>query len=194
VHKTCVYNRVSGNDMTTAQPTYNISTEMVTDLLERSQPLRNIHVDGELIIEITDNWDKEIVFESCIIEYFSSSVTHFNKPVRLINCHFKKCQFVGTYFLGGLTIDNCTFDKYLDFQSGGHNKIGNPIIITNNNFKDFVNFFDCWYENEVTICNNNFQRGTNLLGKPFNIPVTFEIDPIIKDNLGQLDYNNEGEE
>jgi hypothetical protein len=82
----------------------------------------------------------------------------------------------------------------LDFQAGGHNKTGNPIIITNNNFKDFVNFFDCWYENEVTISNNNkFHKGTNLLGKPHNIPVTFDKEPIIKDNIGQLDLNNEGE-
>jgi hypothetical protein len=81
----------------------------------------------------------------------------------------------------------------LDFQAGGHNKTGNPIIITNNNFKDFVNFFDCWYENEVTISNNKFHKGTNLLGKPHNIPVTFDKEPIIKDNIGQLELNNEGE-
>jgi hypothetical protein len=155
--------------------------------------LTNIYVEGELKIEIADTWDKEIVFENCIVEYFSASVTHFDKPVRLINCHFKNCQFVSTYFLGGLTIDNCTFDNYLDFQTGGHNKTGNPVIITNNDFKDFVNFFDCWYENEVIICNNKFHKGTNLFGKPFNIPVTFDKEPIIKDNYGQLDLDNEGE-
>jgi hypothetical protein len=90
-------------------------------------------------------------------------------------------------------MDNCTFDDYLDFQAGGHNKSGNPVILTNNNFKDFVNFFDCWYENEVTISNNKFHKGTNLLGKPHNIPVTFDKEAIIKDNIGQLDLDNEGE-
>ena len=78
-----------------------------------------------------------------------------------------------------------------DFQAGGHNKNGNPVIILNNNFKGFVNFFDCWYENEVTICNNNFLKGTNILGKPNNISVTFYKKPIIKDNIGQLDLDNE---
>jgi len=184
---------VSGNNMKT-QPTHNITTERATDLLKEGRPLTGIYVDGELKIETSDTWGKEVVFENCIVEYFSGSVTQFDKPVRLINSHFKKCQFVFTYFLGGLTIDNCTFDNYLDFQAGGHNKTGNPIIITNNNFKDFVNFFDCWYENEVTICNNKFHKGTNLLGKLHNIPVTFDIEPIIKDNIGQIDLNNEGKE
>ena len=140
-----MYNNVSGNNMTT-QPKHNISTERATDLLKEGQPLTNVYVDGELKIEASDNWDKEVVFDNCIIEYFSGSITQFDKPVRLINC-----QFVFTYFLGGLIIDNCTFDNYLDFQAGGHNKTGYPVIITNKDFKDFVNFFDCWYENEVTI-------------------------------------------
>jgi hypothetical protein len=161
-------------------------------LLKDGRHLTNIYVDGELIIESNETWNKEVVFENCIIEYFSGSVTQFDRPVRLINCHFKKCQFVFTYFSGGLTIDNCTFDNYLDFQAGGHNKSGNPVIITNNEFKDFVNFADCWYENQVTISNNKFHKGTNILGRPLNIPVTFDIAPIIKDNIGQLDLDNEG--
>ena len=177
----------------TTQPKHNISTERATDLLQDGLSLLDFYIDGEIKIETNETWDKEIIIENCIIEYFSGSVTQFDKPVKLINSHFKRCQFTFTYFFGGLTIENCTFDNYLDFQAGGHNKTNNPVRIINNNFFKFVNFFDCWYENNVTICNNNFQRGTNLLGKPFNIPVTFEIDPIIKDNLGQLDYDNEGE-
>ncbi len=177
----------------TTQPKHNITTERATDLLKDGRHLTDVYVDGELKIETNETWDKEVVFENCIIEYFSGSVTQFDKPVRLINCHFKKCQFVFTYFLGGLTIDNCTFDNYLDFQAGGHNKTGNPVIITNNDFKGFVNFFDCWYENEVIISNNIFHKGTNLLGKPHNIPVTFDIEAIIKDNDGQLNLDNEEE-
>ena len=177
----------------TTNPKHNITTERAADLLKGGQPLFNVHVDGELKIETNDTWDKEVVFENCFIEYFSGSVTQFGKRIRMINCHFKKCQFVFTYFLGGLTIDNCTFDNYLDFQAGGHNKAGNPVIITNNDFMDFVNFCDCWYENEVTISNNNFYKGTNLLGKPFNIPVTFDIKPQIENNIGKLNFDNEGD-
>ena len=174
-------------------PKHNISIERATDLLTEGQPLSDAYVGGELKIETSENWDKEVVIENCVIEYFSGSATQFEKPVRLINCQFKKCQFVFTYFLGGLTIENCTFDTYLDFQAGGHNKLGCQVKITNNDFKDFVNFFDCCYENEVTICNNRFDKGTNLFGKPNNIPVTFDVEPTIKDNAGRLDFDNEGE-
>ena len=177
----------------TTQPKHNMTTERATDLLKVGQPIIDVYVVGELKIETNNDWVKEVVFENCIVEYFSGSVTQFKKPVRFINCHFKNCQFVFTYFLGGLTIDNCTFDNYLDFQAGGHNKTGNSIIITNNDFKGFVNFFDCWYENEVTISNNKFHKGTNLCGKPHNISVTFDKKPIIKDNIGLLDIENEGE-
>ena len=177
----------------TTQPTHNITTERATDLLKDGRPLIDVYVNGELKIEVEENWDKEVVLENCIVEKFSAIGQQFEKPIRLTNCHFKNCQFTFVYFFGGLIIDNCTFDNYLDFQAGGHNKTGNPVIITNNDFKNFVNFFDCWYENEVTISNNKFYNGTNLLGKPHNIPVTFDKEAIIKDNIGQLDLDNEGE-
>ena len=184
---------VSGNNMTT-QPKHNITTERATDLLKDGRPIIDIYVEGELkIVGVDDYWNKDVVFENCIVENLFAIGQQFKKRVKLTNCHFKNCDFTFVYFLGGLTIDNCTFDNYLDFQAGGHNKIDNPVIITNNDFKDFVNFFDCWYENEVIICKNNFHKGTNLLGKPFNIPVTFDKEPIITDNIGQLDLNNEGE-
>ena len=170
-----------------------LTPQKANSLLKDGQPLKNLIVEGNIVIEIADSyWEKEVVIDNCIIEYFSGSVTQFKSPVRLINSHFKNCQFVFTYFLGGLIIDNCLFDNFLDFQAGGHNKPNNPIGITNNNFSDFVNFFDCWYEGEVIISNNNFQKGTNLLGKPFNIPVTFNINATIENNIGQLDFNNEG--
>jgi hypothetical protein len=135
--------------------------------------------------------DKEIVIENCIVECLQISAIAFAKPMKFINCHFNECHFIFTCFLGGLFIDHCTFDHYVDFQSGGHNKDGNPVTITNNEFKGFVNFFDCWYESEVTISNNLFHKGTNLLGKLHDIGVTFDIAPTIKDNTGQLDINSE---
>jgi len=176
-----------------ATPKNNISPERAIDLLNEGLALKDAYINGELKIETNETWDRTVVIENCIIEYFSGSVTKFVKHVKLTNCHFKRCQFVFTYFLGGLTIDNCTFENYLDFQAGGHNKKGNAVTIINSTFNDFVNFFDCCYESEITISNNKFHKGTNLLGMPFNIPVTFESEPTIKDNLGQIDIDNEGE-
>lgn len=175
------------------EPKHNVSKERATDILKDGQPLVSLYIAEKLELSGLDNWREEIVIENCIIEAFSCIMIQFEKPVRLINSHLKKCEFTFSYFLGGLTIDNCTFDSYLDFQAGGHNKTGHSIIVTNNEFKGFVNFFDCWYENEVKISHNRFLKGTNLLGKPHNIPVTFDIEPLIKDNVGQLGLSNEGE-
>ena len=177
----------------TTLPNHNISIERATDLINDGQPLIDFYITGELKIETMETWGKEVVIQNCILEYFSGSCTQFEKSVKFINSHFKKCQFVFTYFLGGLTIENCTFDSYLDFQAGGHNKANNAISIINNDFLDFVNFFDCWYESEVTICNNNFHRGTNLLGNPDKVLITFDIAPIVSKNIGHLDLDNEGE-
>lgn len=176
----------------TIQPKHNISSAQAANLLRDGLPLVDCYISGEVNIETTETWDKEVVFENCISECFTGNSVHFGKPVRFINCHFEECQFVFTYFLGGLTIDNCKFDDYLDFQAGGHNIAGKPVIIINNQFSGFVNFFDCWYESEVIIKNNCFLQGTNLLGKPENIPVTFDVEPVIENNQGQLDIDTEG--
>ncbi|RYE12948.1 MAG: hypothetical protein EOP45_22025 [Sphingobacteriaceae bacterium] len=128
---------------------HSISAKKAIDLLNEGRALTNLYISGELKIEADENWEKEMVFENCIIEYFSAIGQQFIKPVKIANCYFKNCSFTFVYFLSGLTIDSCTFESYLDFQAGGHNKTGNIIAITNNDFKKFVNFFGCCYENEV---------------------------------------------
>ena len=75
------------------QPKHNITAERAIDLLNDGLPLTDVYVDGELKIEINEIWDKEVVFENCIFEYFSGSVTQFGKPVRITNCHFKNNSF-----------------------------------------------------------------------------------------------------
>ena len=44
-------------------------------------------------------------------------------------------------------------------------------------------FFDCWYKDKFIATKNNFLNGTNLLGKPHNIPVTFNVKTNIMDNI-----------
>ena len=80
----------------------------------------------------------------------------------------------------GINVDHCIFDSYLDFEAGGHNK--KPVIITNTEFKDFVNFFDCWYQDEVIVCGNDFRKGTNLCGnKGKSYQTQFDMPPLIKE-------------
>ena len=173
-------------------PKNRISSETALDLLRNGQPIVDAHVEGDLVIETIDNWEKEVVMENSIVEHFRGNMTRFDQHVKLVNCHFLQCEFMFTYFFGGFSIENCQFDQYLDFQAGGHNKIGNMVIINDNDFQDFVNFFDCWFEEEVIVSGNRFCKGTNLLGAPKGIPVTFEKIPMIKNNQGRLDFDNEG--
>lgn len=165
-------------------PVNKLSSEDAIALLKAGTSIKNFHIVGETKIETLENWDKEVFIENCFIEYLSASVTHFINPVTITNCHFKKCQFIFTYFIGGLVIKNCVFDERLDFQAGGHNKVGNQILIANNLFKGFVNFFDCWYQGEVIIQNNTFVKGTNIQAN--NQLITFDKIPTIENNLGEL--------
>jgi len=171
------------------EPSHNISSERATDLLTEGKPLSDLFIEGEVKIEISDVWDKDVVIENCIIENFFGSVTQFKKPVKFQNSKFLNCQFVFTYFLGGLIIENCTFENYLDFQAGGHNQLGSSVIIKNNEFQDFVNFFDCWYEGPVIITDNNFQKGTNLMSKEQLL--TFDVPPQVSNNQGSLNIESE---
>lgn len=49
------------------QPKHNITTEKANDLLNDGKPLTDVYIEGKLIIETTDKWDKEVVFENCIV-------------------------------------------------------------------------------------------------------------------------------
>jgi len=149
---------------------------------------------GKLNLTGLDNFDRKIVIDNCVFEFFEGISSQFLKQVRLTNSEFKKCDFTFTYFLGGLEIQNCVFESYLDFQAGGHNKDGSEFSIRNSTFKNFVNFFDCWYESAVIIENNDFQQGTNLLGKHTSsgIETTFDVQPVIENNRGKLDIDGEG--
>lgn len=172
-------------------PSQRLSSEKATGLLRSGQPLVGHYIGGELALPLGETWDQEVVFDNCIVENFTCLSVNFNKPVKLRNCRFGNCQFTFSYFLGGLTIDTCYFDDYLDFQAGGHNQGGEPVRIVNSRFSAFVNFFDCQYESAVIITDNHFLGGTNLLGKPHNITVTFAVAPLLARNRGQLAVDGE---
>jgi len=174
-------------------PKHNTTSDRALDLINSGEPLNDMFISGELNLTGHDNFDKALSADNCIFEHLKGISSSYLKTFKFTNCEFKNCEFLFSYFLGGLVIDNCIFDSYLDFQAGGHNKNGNAVSITNSTFKNFVNFFDCWYESELIIRNNNFQKGTNLLGKPNGISVTFDINPMIENNRGQLDIGGEGD-
>lgn len=167
-----------------------ITAEEAKKVLDTSNALRNFTVTGVLEIWDGGEWNKDIIIEGCIIENFSCIMVQFHRRVIIRNSHIKNASFMFSYFIGGLIIENCVFDKYLDFQAGGHNSVGNMIIFKENIFKGFVNFFDCWFTGEVSIHNNTFEIGTNVLSKKQLI--SYDAPTTIDNNIGDMGVENEG--
>ncbi|WP_461791406.1 hypothetical protein [Pedobacter sp.] len=166
-----------------------ITTKIASTLIANGYPLTNLIVSESLNIDGGEIWDKEVAFLNCDIENLTCIMVYFNRPVTFKNCHFNNASFNFSYFQKGLTIEDCIFDKYLDFEAGGHNEIGTPIIIKNNEFREFVNFFDYWFTGEVEITNNKFFKGTNIASK--NQYISFDIPPVFKENIGLLNLESE---
>lgn len=176
-------------------PKQNITADEAFEAITSGEALSNMFITGKLEFNkfYQDSFKYDLIADNCIIEHLQATCAQFAKTVKLTNSEIIKCEFNMTYFLGGLTIDNCIFENYLSFESGGHNENGNVVSITNSTFRKFVNFFDCLYFSKVVITNNNFLEGTNILGKPVNLPVRFEAEQKIENNKGQLDSNDEGD-
>ena len=160
-------------------------------------------------------WKEKDVFEDIIfseeIDLFRKS---FSKDKRFVNCafpslsligvnvnnamiEFENCEFrefvaIGTFFSGGAKFEKCKFYSYVDFESGGQNE--KPFILKNNIFYGFVNFFDCWFKDDVVVINNTFKKGTNLLGnKDHPYGPQYDKRLVIKGNIGALDIDGEGD-
>lgn len=166
-----------------------IHPKIASSLLLNGNPLTDLIVLENLGIDGGGIWDKEVTILNCDIENLTCMMVYFDKPVTFRNCHFTNAVFNFSYFQKGLLIEDCVFDNYLDFEAGGHNEIGAPIIIKNNEFKEFVNFCDCWFTGEVEITNNQFVKGTNIASKDQYL--TFDIPPVFQENIGTLNIESE---
>ncbi|WP_147321941.1 hypothetical protein [Mucilaginibacter conchicola] len=170
--------------MLNAQPKHNITAALAIDLINNGTTIVDTYIEGH--VEITsEDFTKEITFINCIIESFTAVGIDFAEHIKFENSHLKSCQFNFAYFSKGLTIKDCLFDNRLSFAFGGHNQPGYTVSITKNHFHDYVDFFDCWFTSEIVVTNNIFSRGTNIESK--NQLITFDIQPIISNNIGQLD-------
>lgn len=157
------------------------------------EALRHYHIVGklDLMAASDDEFLQPITIENCWLDELKGSMLRYERPVSLHASHFVEAVFFAAYFRQGLTIADCVFEGSVDFQAGGHNQPGYSVCLLRNTFQGFVNFFDCWYEAEVQVKGNVFRAGTNLLGTPMGIPVSFEVPPRIAANTGSLHCNNE---
>jgi hypothetical protein len=171
-----------------------ISSESAIELITHGGVLRNCHIKGKLDLnEMEKKLGLDLLFENCSFENFNSIAIEFNHPIRFVGCRFYACSFYANYFIRGLNIENCVFESHLEFQAGGHN-INGTLSIANSKFNGFVNFCDCWYQGNVVVVNNDFVKGTNLLGNK-NAPckIQFDAEPFIENNIGKIDMDGEGD-
>ncbi|MDP4216253.1 MAG: hypothetical protein Q8927_08625 [Bacteroidota bacterium] len=170
-----------------------ISSAQAMDLILQGQPLRNFYVEGN--VDLHENEKKlnhRLFIEQCTIENLIGLSVEFKHSVTLVASSIRKCSFNYAYFFDGLTIDNCSFNSYVDFEAGGHNN--RPILIKNSTFSEFVNFFDCWFHGEVIVVNNHFPKGTNLMGNLTDMGgVEFVVPPVIENNTGSIDLDGDGD-
>ena len=174
-------------------PEISITSEEAIILIKMGQPINDCTILGELKLIESEIQNYKIEIRNCVVDNLEAQVVQFLQPVKLINCHFKKCDFAIAYFSGGLEMNSCIFEARLNFHEGGHNLNEATISITNCLFKDFVNFLDCVYDGPVIIINNEFVKGTNLLGNQNEVyKVSFEGSVGIENNTGDLKVDGEG--
>jgi hypothetical protein len=172
-----------------------ISGDDANALVVSGQSLVNFYIYGIFDLGKGDlKYLNKVEIINCQVEFFSAATMIFAEITILKDSHFFNCTFNFAYFLKGLTIDNCKFDSYLDFEGGGHNDKESIFLILNSKFDEFVNFCDCWFIGNVQILNNTFTKGTNILGnikKPCG--VEFDRSYLVEDNIGNIDVNGEGD-
>ena len=128
---------------------------------------------------------------SCIINKVNVAGCKFTQPVKISNCIITSFLAVGTWFEEGITIENSTFLQETTFEAGGYNKPGAQVVLKNNIFHPFVNFFDCHYSGPFIFKNNLILNGSNLLGNTDTpIGIRFEKGNEISNNNGILNSDN----
>lgn len=145
--------------------------------------------DGKLIDVVqTEKWHGgHVQLSNCIIGSLTL-MGGFSEHLVIENCIIKNYDSLSVHFNGKVLIRNSVFIEKFLFTEGGHNK--EEILIENNIFNCFADFYDEYFTAKFTLRNNIFMRGTNLLAYEGLEKVTFKAECEIENNLGQLDRMN----
>ncbi len=175
-----------------------LATDAVYKLLENEVTIENVFLSEKIDLrtlacpDTNSNIPKKVTFRNCYITDIDARDCGFEKLFTLSKCLIVSASFEPSYFLGGATFDGCEFINDIGFLTMGGSSPGKPLIVRDCVFHGFVNMFDAWFEGPVEISRCSFPKGTNLLGnkgKPYQ--VRFEVTPILKDNAGKMDVDNE---
>ena len=128
-----------------------------------------------------------MLLEHCVIHTLDLSTIEFHGKVTIRNCIIDKLNLHCTWFAAGLEFTGNVVISDIDYQMGGHNNNNEVMIISDNIFHGFFDFFDCHFEERLTVENNIFLKGTDLLtreNKGFDN--YFNGGVVLSDNIGQL--------
>lgn len=139
--------------------------------------------DDELAKEHTHH---ELILENCVIKCLDVNSLEFHDRVCIRNCVIHELIVYGSWFSGGLLFKNNVVLAPINYEMGGHNQMA--VTIAGNVFHGFISFFDCHFKEKLTVANNIFMQGTDLLAKENKgFDNLFDGGIILDNNIGKLD-------
>ena len=129
--------------------------------------------------------NEAMTLERCVIHVLNLSTIEFHGKVTIRNCVIDKLNLHCTWFAAGLDFTGNVVISDIDYQMGGHNN--DVMVISENVFHGFFDFFDCHFEERLNVENNIFLKGTDLLtreNKGFDN--YFNGGVVLSGNIGQL--------
>ena len=139
----------------------------------------------EFTVDGHDGESEGMTLEHCLIHELDVTAVRFSGRVTICNCIIDKLGIHSTVFGEGLMFTGNIVMSDIDYQMGGHNN--DEMIISDNVFHGFFSFFDCIFEKQLTVKNNIFKKGTDLLtreNKGFDN--CFYGGVVLSGNIGQL--------
>lgn len=118
-----------------------------TVLQQVIEPLRELNSRKKKIIEnkiisvlsCSDLEKESLIIKNSFIGKIDLAFTGFKTSnLTITGCVIGELFLHTTWFFQGFILENCTIQKSLDYQMGGHNK--KPVIIRNNVFWRFFEF------------------------------------------------------
>jgi hypothetical protein len=168
----------------------NLALSELKTYLSNDKPIKSKVINEDLILRklnfIKEITDLNFSFENCLFENIDFSFRTFSNRIIFTNCIIKDFFAMSIFYPKGFEMKNCIILGNFDLSCGGHNKLNN-FIIENCIFQGEVDFTDCWFMGKVSIKNNIFTNGTNILGKNVSqTKVQFDDEYIILNNLGNV--------
>ena len=149
-----------------------------------------IEIKNKVIERIDENTvdglgNEGMSLEHCVIHVLDLSTIEFHGKVTICNCIIDKLNLHCTWFAEGLEFMGNIVMSDIDYQMGGHNN--DVMVISDNIFHGFFDFFDCHFENQLNVENNVFMKGTDLIlreNKGFDN--YFHGGLVLSSNIGKL--------